>query len=428
MRAVRRLGVAAIGLAALGLFTAGAAAAATRYASPDGSAQGSCRKAHPCPIRHAVTGASAGDRVLLKGGVYELGSNALDVPAAITLAPAGRANALLHSQGDHTVETFGAGTTIRDLAIVAENPGSVSFGIDTQAKTTIERCFVLSSGVNRAAILAGSHSVVRDTIAIASDGADAILTSTGGATLSNVTAFATGGSARGLSSDNGFGSPQKVIVKDSILTGAGSDIDATDQQMGDQPDIVVKVSHSNFDAVTDQAPDARIVQGSGNQTDPPIYVDSLNFDFRQAPGSPTINAGAGTANHRTDFEGNPRIQGSAIDMGADEATQPPESLLKLRKHVLKPGLKLKVPLVCPPADCQIDASGALRLPGSDVMLPIVSRSARQGKRVHIVFSISQSNLHRIKQAGENARLTFSAHAEDGAGFTTDKARSYHFSE
>ncbi|MEC3881016.1 right-handed parallel beta-helix repeat-containing protein, partial [Parapedobacter sp. 10938] len=63
----------------------------------------------------------------------------------------------------------------------------------------------------------------------------------------------------------------------------------------------------------------------------PVFVDPLNADFRFLPASPAIDAGramlfngvsATNAGASTDLEGNPRVQGANIDMGAYEAEPP----------------------------------------------------------------------------------------------------------
>jgi hypothetical protein len=60
----------------------------------------------------------------------------------------------------------------------------------------------------------------------------------------------------------------------------------------------------------------------GNQTavEPLLAADG----YHQLPGSPTIEAGIATAeNGPTDIDGEPRTQGPALDIGADETLLPP---------------------------------------------------------------------------------------------------------
>jgi len=53
----------------------------------------------------------------------------------------------------------------------------------------------------------------------------------------------------------------------------------------------VTVTHSNFEHLGGGGGNGEIVDGGGNQHDPPKFLDPATGDYRQAPGSVTINAG-----------------------------------------------------------------------------------------------------------------------------------------
>ncbi|MCK5408437.1 MAG: T9SS type A sorting domain-containing protein, partial [Candidatus Krumholzibacteria bacterium] len=58
----------------------------------------------------------------------------------------------------------------------------------------------------------------------------------------------------------------------------------------------------------------------GNLDEDPLFVDGVGGDYHLSEGSPAIDAGDNSATHLplTDIDGNPRIVGVAVDMGAYE--------------------------------------------------------------------------------------------------------------
>jgi hypothetical protein len=62
--------------------------------------------------------------------------------------------------------------------------------------------------------------------------------------------------------------------------------------------------------------------GIGNFTNDPAFVDFIGGNFRLQSNSPCINSGVGSSGTTTDLDGNPRIVGGAIDMGAYEFQTP----------------------------------------------------------------------------------------------------------
>ena len=80
------------------------------------------------------------------------------------------------------------------------------------------------------------------------------------------------------------------------------------------------------DAIYD--PGGSLVWGDGNIDTDPLFVNPSGGDFHLLVGSPCIDAGDNAAvSSSTDLDGNPRIQGAAVDMGAYETTGSPKDVL-----------------------------------------------------------------------------------------------------
>jgi hypothetical protein len=87
----------------------------------------------------------------------------------------------------------------------------------------------------------------------------------------------------------------------------------------------VGLDHSSFGATSTGGAGPVVVSGhdvSSNQdadVTPPLFRDAAAGDFAQDAGSPTVNAGLAFGGVGPfDFEGDPRPQGTAPDIGADE--------------------------------------------------------------------------------------------------------------
>src|SRR5262249_25912142 len=89
--------------------------------------------------------------------------------------------------------------------------------------------------------------------------------------------------------------------------------------------------------------------GIGNITNAPLFVDAANGNFRLQLDSPCINAGNNEyVSSSTDLEGNPRISGGTVDMGAYEFVFTPSMLIAgliLQIEQANPGPENKQPLL-----------------------------------------------------------------------------------
>ncbi len=215
-----------------------------------------------------------------------------------------------------------AGDTLSYLEI--RNEGTEAVGVRCFEGTRLER--IRASGVGEGAAGANVFQgcAVRDSLFLAQGTNSLALESLGikpgetGAVVRNVTAVATGTDSAGIQSRYNESSPgsHTLTLTNSIAQGA-SDLRTED---GNGPGRIV-VSNSNFDVVKEETVGA--VTGSANQTAPPLFLGP--GDYREAPGSPTIDAGSSEGIGPLDLAGNPRLLGAAPDIGAFEFVPPPAS-------------------------------------------------------------------------------------------------------
>jgi hypothetical protein len=106
---------------------------------------------------------------------------------------------------------------------------------------------------------------------------------------------------------------------------------------------------SNYDASTVQnycCTTPMPAEGIGNITNAPLFVDLAGGDLRLQPNSPCINAGNNDyVTTATDVDGNPRILGGTVDIGAYEFASPELLVQHLIELVNESNLSAKRPLL-----------------------------------------------------------------------------------
>ena len=347
-----RAGIA-VCLTALAL--APAAQAAQRYAAPAGSGT-ECTQAKPCSLNEAMSKAKASDEVIVGSGNYPLSSPAVLSPEATGAFVhgdfSGPRPTITGALGGILVVLVPAKSRAAYLDIV--NTASPGAAVNCPMEGAVERVRAEAKGAGGIAVLQGENCVVRDSL-IRADGEMSQAISASGiagtsvGTIRNVTAIATGPKSIGLRSTGGFipSATFTANVRNSILSGGEYDLQSV---MGFSGPGNIDVAYSNFD-VAKQEPGTTITQGAGNQSAPPQFVNAAAGDYREAAGSPTIDAGVADQLGTLDLDGNARPLGGAPDIGAYEFVPP-------AAPVAAPG-EIQSLAVAPKAFKPVNAGGAI---------------------------------------------------------------------
>jgi hypothetical protein len=325
----RRLSLLTIAGAALASASLAPAASADtqRYASPNGSNAAECSPANPCSIDRAVTLSSTGDEVIVTPGDYHL-TKTLETPAQITIhGVAGKPRPrLLFSGPAQNGVGLGYDSLLRYVEIDQAAPTTGLFSSPGRVDQVIVK---QDSGGPLCATFV-NNSLIRDSIVVASglEGraicTTALLGLSSTSSVRNVTAIASDSKGVAIHAD-AFGGSAKATVNlvNVIARGGqgGADLMATSSAGG----ATINAAHSNYGTESTSG-NGDITNGGGNQLfKTPLFVNAAAGDYRQAAGSPTIDAGVNEPlNGAFDFEGdgNTRRIGTT-DIGADEFPVPP---------------------------------------------------------------------------------------------------------
>lgn len=320
----------------MGLATASAAGAADRFAVATGgsdTAGSTCTEAQPCTLRRALLEASSGDVVTAAPGRYppravvNPGITLRGTPGAA--APVIAANDVDHgSQADPAVQVDSG--TLRGVDVEVEqrfnNSIARATGVAASGGSVVERVRVTGTRTGPGQLvgleLVGG-ALVRDSavrVSTTTDGATGALV--GDATLVGVTIVSDG---VGVTASPCFelhgGNSTATLI--NVIARGGADTGETDlaaspsapcTTIGGAPNQTgtITASHSAFRPDRSTGP---VVAGDGNVSAAP----QLDAALAQTAGSPTVDAGiADTRAGGTDLTGGPRVEGAAVDIGADE--------------------------------------------------------------------------------------------------------------
>jgi hypothetical protein len=320
-----RAGIAVL-LSALAL--APAAQAAQRYAAPSAGGPEPCAAAAPCSLTDAISNAETGDEVIVGDGTYDIGET-LEPDFGVTglniHGDLGGPPPRINANFPETALANGESGRVEYLEIT--NDGDGGWALACGDDGVVDRVRATAAGFQSVGIVLGGTCTVRDSVARATGSNGIALlgaASTGGQTgsLRGSTAIAEGAESIGIRATMGAAilpGTYTLDIKDTIADGRGVDLESQEGLEG--PGKIV-VASSNFDLV-EAKPGTTITQGAGNQTVPPLFVDVAKGDYREAAGSPTVDAGvADPLLGPLDLDGNTRALGGGVDIGAYEFVPP----------------------------------------------------------------------------------------------------------
>ncbi len=385
-----------------------ALAATQRYASPTGGGT-ACTQSAPCGIVNAVNGSAAGDEVIINPGDY----NAI----ATTVGPFFN-NTYVHGvQGQPPPRLHFTTGYLRignpgDRASYLQLDGSTTTPLQVDnTNTQGDQIYSHSTG-NDACIVYGT---LIDSVCWASGpGGSAI---SGAASIDytpvfrNVTAEASGTGSDGIEYHSSSGGNIIITAVNVIIHGGASDISI----QATLPDtMTVNIDHSNFVTGTPTGSGAAI-NTTATQGAAPHFVNAGTGDFREAAGSPTIDAGVtAAANGPFDFLGKPRVINGLTDIGADEfdpftgvAMRDGKSKVKKRKVGVSMGCPAGTPTSC---------AGTLTLTFGKKTAGASAFSIPSGTTQTVKVKVSKKALKKLNAKGKLATHATAA-VTDGAGIS-----------
>jgi hypothetical protein len=295
------------------------ASAAERYASPTGGGIGCTSPAKACTLADAVKLAGEGDVVIASPGDYDL-KETLEDKARITIrgVPGEPRPRLLFSGPSQEGLRLMHGSLLRYAEV---DQAEAAPAVDTSEARLDEVVVRGGAGIGYCPVnLRGA--VIKNSLVVADVTPICNVPGGGGntGTYRNVTAVATkSGAAISVVATSGPASVGLTNVIAKGAPGAPGFIVVTDVVGGP---ATVTVTNSNFESWDGFGDDIDVIDGGGNQHDPPKFVDAAGGDYRQAPGSVTIDHGIDQpVNGAFDLDGDPR-RIDTTDIGADEFVRP----------------------------------------------------------------------------------------------------------
>jgi hypothetical protein len=286
---------------------------ATRYASPGGVAVGSCGQPEACSLAYAITAATGGDEVVVGPGTYPV-ATAIEAAVPLTVrGAAGQARPRIVGAREVTPLKSGEPLTLSNLTIESTESGEGSLFAYADGDV-FDHLELIATGKDALALRPGLHWTLTDSLLVARGEAAFGLflqgVGAGLATMRNDTVIGEGDKTVGVSIYATAPAlvqiqATNVIVDAAIAAEAGGTSGSSTS---------IAFDHSDVQGTTSGA-----VTSTAAQTAPPKFVDPAAGNYREASGSPTIDAGVNDpANGSTDLDGNTRLLPGSISCTAPD--------------------------------------------------------------------------------------------------------------
>jgi hypothetical protein len=301
-----------------------AASANTVYAAPRGAVVGQCSSpASACEIHRAVGIAQPGDNVALLPGDYTL-SSSLSILGNLTVYGAPGHQSRIQEQGDAIVEV-GNQAVMQDIEVDAPTGPSTTAVYAHDA--TLDRMVIKNAGTPNggwayALVVRGVSSVLDSLLIAPNSGGMGLDAWNGSVTLRNDDIFGFAGMRAYYDPPNDPSQASSypagnvtVNIRNSILHATSVSFDGEAYGGTGSGAATIDIDFSNFSSIIG----GTVTSGQNNQTTTaPTYANAGAGDYREAPGSVTIDAGITTGLGPLDLAGDLRAIGAGPDIGAFE--------------------------------------------------------------------------------------------------------------